>query len=104
MLTLLKRLIISVLLLAAFYYGARYMLTYRFATLGQECTSAADRFILDDKQSDEAKKLRVTAQTFVCVANKQNLIDRMFFDARKFFDHPEKWPFPIEEYKQQIKS
>lgn len=104
MLTLLKRLLFAALLLAAFYYGSRFLLTYRFAVLSQECTPASAQSILEDKQADEVTKLRVTAQSFVCVANKQNFIDRLFFDARKFFDQPEKWPFPIDEYKQQIKN
>lgn len=66
--------------------------------------SESDQIALKNEHATEADQLRITAKTFVCVANKQNFIDRLFFDARKFFDAPEKWPFPIDEYKRELKS
>jgi len=102
MITLIKRVLLVVLLVTACYYASKLALAFRLAEQTGECTTESDRKIVGDASSSETDKLRVTARTFSCVANKQSALDRLFFDARKYFDDPTKWPFPIDEYRAQF--
>jgi hypothetical protein len=102
--TFIKRLTIIAILILGCFYATKFGLTYRFAIQGMECMPEADRLALERKHVTEVEELRISARNLVCIANKQNFFDRMFFDARKFFDVPEKWPFPIDEYKRQLKN
>lgn len=102
------RLIFRWLLIAAFLTGSfhaiKLVMTYRFAVQSAECLSSVDQLAMNNERTTEVEKLHISARTFVCVANKQNFADRIFFDVRPFFNTPEKWPFPIDEYLREIKS
>lgn len=98
------RCLLVAVIVAGGFHAMKLFMSYRFAVQSTECLSSADQLAMKNERITEVERLHISARTLVCVANKQNFADRMFFDVRSFFKSPEKWPFPLDEYLRQLKK